>query len=392
MAITSITITAIDKNGTLITVDTNEYPEKPFKFDINTKEFFSFTGRSVVNITPCFKKFKFNDTLANDDSYEFYRFIIKAIINAKSRSDYDRRYANSNLQLIDLYYANKDLIDTSCLGGNMPTQLPKGYIKWLRENDKKINNKTLEEFNREHFMATAPKLVKEIYDFVKRDDVPECIRSRYDRLCMKTEKTQEQMTAFCKMFKNSLKSFSWNMSEDIRAAMDFLFFGQTLRVNTSTYGEYVGCPENWIEYVDTQQSLSVNTKHLSELALTKNDEFIKKQQDIINTLNNMEIDDYIVKVPFTKAEFIIEGNNQSNCVGGYDRYVINGSDFVYFIRKKENPEKSYVTAEYDRQEKKTIQARFRFNNWIDEKEPVRETIKKIDELIKDLVKQAKENK
>lgn len=52
-----------------------------------------------------------------------------------------------------------------------------------------------------------------------------------------------------------------------------------------------------------------------------------------------------VVFPKSINDFIEEGNQQHNCVGSYPRYVKEGSKVIFFIRKKDEPSKSFITAE-----------------------------------------------
>ena len=59
-----------------------------------------------------------------------------------------------------------------------------------------------------------------------------------------------------------------------------------------------------------------------------------------------EDDNFIVKVPMTSAEFIAEGEAQSNCVGRlYLPKVIKHNRHIVFVRRKCDPETSYITCE-----------------------------------------------
>ena len=61
---------------------------------------------------------------------------------------------------------------------------------------------------------------------------------------------------------------------------------------------------------------------------------------------NFETDDFIVVIPQTADDFKNEAEQQRNCV--YSCYldaVINGDTNVVFIRKKDSPEKSFITCE-----------------------------------------------
>lgn len=56
-------------------------------------------------------------------------------------------------------------------------------------------------------------------------------------------------------------------------------------------------------------------------------------------------EEYTVIFPENEAAFINEGNQQHNCVGSYPRRVREGNCVIFFIRKKETPHISFITAE-----------------------------------------------
>lgn len=56
--------------------------------------------------------------------------------------------------------------------------------------------------------------------------------------------------------------------------------------------------------------------------------------------------DYEIIIPENSLEIIDEGQQQRNCVGSYVRSVAEGRSTIFFVRKKESPEKSLVTVEY----------------------------------------------
>lgn len=58
--------------------------------------------------------------------------------------------------------------------------------------------------------------------------------------------------------------------------------------------------------------------------------------------------DYTVIFPKSERDFIDEGNQQHNCVGSYPRNVKRGNCVIFFIRKKEDPGKSFITGECTR--------------------------------------------
>ena len=74
-------------------------------------------------------------------------------------------------------------------------------------------------------------------------------------------------------------------------------------------------------------------------------EYLKKDDDEKETKMEKE---YEIVFPRSTRDFINEGQQQHNCVGSYCRNVLNGYNIIFFIRKKENPDESYITGEFVR--------------------------------------------
>lgn len=55
-----------------------------------------------------------------------------------------------------------------------------------------------------------------------------------------------------------------------------------------------------------------------------------------------------VILPTHPTDLTKEGNENHNCVGGYINNVISGRCIIVFVRKKDNPTKSYITCEINR--------------------------------------------
>lgn len=55
--------------------------------------------------------------------------------------------------------------------------------------------------------------------------------------------------------------------------------------------------------------------------------------------------EFIIKIPQSGKDLIDEGKNMHHCVGGYIDSIVNGSTYICFVRKKENPDKGYITCQ-----------------------------------------------
>lgn len=56
-------------------------------------------------------------------------------------------------------------------------------------------------------------------------------------------------------------------------------------------------------------------------------------------------DNFILRVPSTTQEIIEEGSRMNHCVGGYVKDVMRGNTMILLLRRKEKPDKEYVTIE-----------------------------------------------
>lgn len=58
-----------------------------------------------------------------------------------------------------------------------------------------------------------------------------------------------------------------------------------------------------------------------------------------------EYGDFIIVCPTTANDLITEGRNMHHCVGGYVDQIVNGRDYIVFVRHKDKPEECYLTCE-----------------------------------------------
>ena len=56
-------------------------------------------------------------------------------------------------------------------------------------------------------------------------------------------------------------------------------------------------------------------------------------------------DDYVVIAPRQPRDLLVEGIKMHNCVSTYTNGVADGFTYIYFLRRKEKPDKSFGTLE-----------------------------------------------
>lgn len=137
----------------------------------------------------------------------------------------------------------------------------------------------------------------------------------------------------------------------------------------------LGC----ISLIDTNRDFKTNKDNITEIFKAKENIILANQLTKLNFLNHYIIDDFEIIVPQNVENLIDEGKQQNNCVGHYyNNSIINGNNYIYFIRHKNNNSKSYVTCRFRVDTNETVEYRLKnnkpFNN--------NALIKRIDEIIK----------
>ena len=137
------------------------------------------------------------------------------------------------------------------------------------------------------------------------------------------------------------------------------------------------------DVLDGNRTLSYNIKLYNTVLENRKNEKLEKQLQKLNFINGLEFDNYIVVVPQTIEDKADEGKQQNNCVGYYyDDSIIKGENLIYFLRRKNKPNKSYMTCRYNIPTASTVEHRYKNNiNVCNETEIG--ILKKIDKIIKE---------
>jgi hypothetical protein len=125
--------------------------------------------------------------------------------------------------------------------------------------------------------------------------------------------------------------------------------------------------------IDLNRGLYHN-RELAKVALNEHrNEILGSQLRKLNFINGMtfgENGEYTVVVPQSQEDKIEEGRMQNNCVGSYyDSSIIQGDNYIYFLRKTNNVKHSYITCRYNVHSRNTVEARYVNNRGVyDDKE------------------------
>lgn len=242
--------------------------------------------------------------------------------------------------------------------------ISEGFVDFCLKNDRAVNTNSYNSF----------QLSK------KNKDYPEDVRllvAQFDKRIDNSKLPKEYVVKILRCYKNSLLKYG----ED---AFDGCY------KLSNMFGSITDYPE-LIKLIDTQSSFTLVAKAVDKnYRLLKNKELqerIEKSQKRIKELETLVYKDYCFLVPTTLEELVDEGKQQHNCVGSYYNVsMAKGKDFIYFIRKKNEPKKSYITCRFNVNGNETKEARYRFND-SDIRGEDKEAIHKSEDFIKKIVKE-----
>jgi len=99
---------------------------------------------------------------------------------------------------------------------------------------------------------------------------------------------------------------------------------------------------------------------------------------------NITVDGFKFIVPKTAADILDEAEQQANCLAGYINKFANGDDILIFMRKADNPDKSYITIELDKEGNTIRQAYYAKNIKVSSEDyaVIEKWLKKVQTVIK----------
>lgn len=325
-------INSIVKEGSIIKMVIQSH-SIPVTFDCKDKILTSYTGRKLkrypVTIEP-------SDTLSHGEKWAIS--VLKEYI--QSRNEYTA-YADNQLRILELFISCLDLIEDT---DDIPGDCPKGYIKWLRDTNQKISSDTLTDFKFferiKGFDHTTIKIAKALKD---RNSTGGRITKWY------LELTEEQRKIINQIFKTEINNYNFTIYDQLYNFWSFFAYENSAK---PIYGD------DWYSHLDTNRGFEHNCTIAQKQLETQKNEIILRNEKKIMEIEKLTVDGLIVVVPKTMDDFTREGEMQNNCVGYYyHNSIVRGENLIYFIRKVETPDKSYVTCRYNVSNGRTVESR-----------------------------------
>ena len=340
-------IESIIKEGStlIIKIDTKE---KPFTFNCATHTLTSYSGRTIK-------------TMGLLSSCTCLTTGERVLINALKEGMLNNRWIP--FSLLEPFISNLDMIkyyDINCL----PNKCPKGYIKWLKENNKQISKYSLTSFLIIKEIERMPKEQKEFYELLKN-------KLGKNEAYRFLDANSEQKNKIIQIFKTSIKELRWNLEGDFCNFID--------KISKDSYN-FCGL-EDWEKYADGNRNFEYNLQIFDGIINEERNKKILEFESNINFIENFSNDKFTIVVPKTMQDFTDEGKMQNNCVGSYYHdSIADHQNLIYFIRKTSNPNKSYITCRYNLHYGKTTEFRTVNNNDVEDENAI-ELIDKLDKYI-----------
>jgi hypothetical protein len=361
-------ITGIEKNGLTVTV-TIEGKANPVIFDMAHLSFTSYTGRDIQRFpvgSYCFEKDSFSGIIP--------RLLFNALLS-NSKGD-----VRSNLSKVELFINNPEILNGIHYCSELTDECPKGFIKWLKDNDKMPTKESLTDYKRGMALKRMTQEDKEVYELLFGTE-----NSPYYQYCDTYKECYFSMSAelrhkFNKILKVSIKSLSWYLKDEMTTFIDRFIRNR----GWSSWRDECRL-DNWEELLNTDRSFKWNTENIIASAKKVWEDKIINNENKIRAIEELSNDTFVIVVPKSLQDFTDEGNMQHNCVGHfYHGSIANGENLVYFIRKKSTPNHSYITNRYMIVRHETVETR-KFANAYNDDEEARALIKEIDKMITSLL-------
>lgn len=156
-------------------------------------------------------------------------------------------------------------------------------------------------------------------------------------------------------------------------------------IDIISYCSELKAEDNNFTMLNSNRGLAYNKNLLSEIYNSKKNEILATKLQVINAINHFQISDYEVIVPQNLTDLQNEGKQQNNCVGyHYNNSIARGENYIYFLRKKINPDESYMTCRFNINRKATVERYYKNNRCVTNKEEL-EILKQIDEKIRQIL-------
>lgn len=143
----------------------------------------------------------------------------------------------------------------------------------------------------------------------------------------------------------------------LRDYEDYLEQLARLRIKADKQNRF---PSNFYHvHEELSQIIREKDEKFEKAKLREKNKILRKAVEEVKSDYETRSSTFMIVWPRSKADFTKEGQLQHNCVGGYFERCAKGETTVFFLRKKEEPEKPLCTVEFNKG--KLVQCRAKYN-------------------------------
>ena len=363
----------MEKDKSLLKIYFEGYETKPITYNFNTAELKGVSGRKIKRIASKFRNWDYCGVshLSN---------LERALMHLLDYYDNDtdvQRNVPKELAGLENFWNYQDIFKSD--PGFPDGVLPKGYINFCKDNGLMIDYRSSMEFRL--YQATKQGYTKDELEFINRYFILE--HHLYEFILDVFETAPHD-------FAKTILHIIRNTVNDSAYVNDWTWrhFIQNLYCNNEAY------IDGYKEYLDKDRDADFNLKQFEAFCDVVQNQGLEITLSRIKSIANIETEHLCIKVPLGIADLKQEGEQQKNCVGyHYNASIKEGKNFIYFIRRKDNPDKSYITCRYSTGYNSglinyhTAEARTSCNGWnVDNELETAEIIAKVDLAILNILK------
>ena len=372
---------------------------KNVKYNLATGESIGKSGRPVKDVCSQLRGYSLLEVI---DSFgdERYRDFLKFVDSRVNRSNNSTRYnwvnprrvdkvknigtflkQIQNYSMFEQYFAS-GLTKISESLKYKTTDIPKGLLKLIREDDLKITNGLIESYTKN------PDLFSNIYHLEGLTTLSKSDLYKYAQ-CLQyfDEKHKPWMSNDKMYFIELVEEYNYNPIALIRY-IDTLMTLEALtgqdkimtevrdyaRMMSRISPKYDKYPRN---FLTTHKIASRNYTRLQHVF--REEDFRKRYREDLT----FAYEDFVIIYPESTQDIKDEAVQQNHCVASYIKEVIDGNCHILFLREKEHPTRSLITMEI--RGHRVVQARGRFNRDMTEKE--KEVVEKYKKRLERIMKE-----
>lgn len=150
---------------------------------------------------------------------------------------------------------------------------------------------------------------------------------------------------FSYIIKQAKQNNKISIGEVIRYLTDYLNMCDICNLEADKYPQNIKKQHDDMSNYFKERKKAQYDKMLNDIG-TDCENYVIPDEEELNKVGIPKLFETMTVVfPKSEADFINEGNQQHNCVGSYPRSVRNGNCVIFFIRYKDRPDRSFITAE-----------------------------------------------